>query len=401
MPLHSQASPLWGLYIHIPFCSELCHYCDFAKTARWDEATVSQYFSVLHQHLADWLTHVVVPRGVRFVSLYLGGGTPGLFTREYETLFALMAPYLLPSAEITLEANPNNLTPQSLAHWRGLGVNRVSAGVQSFEEKGLRFLTRDHTPLQLQQTLSLLPQYFSSYNIDLIYSWPGQSLTSWKQDLEKAAALSPAHLSLYNLTYAPQTPIGRAHERKKIQSPPDESQAEFYEVAQSFLATKGYLQEEISNWYRPGFEAKHNALYWQDVAYLALGAGAWGYMPDETPWGIRYQYPKGLRAFLSMPAPLFQQTTLASAQPALLIETQRDAESWLLEYVGAALRSMYGVDLSRIARKTQRNFVPTPWVQHGLDTGMLTLSTEGILRLAPQEWFRETAWCGAVLSSLV
>ena len=393
----TQSPPLWGLYIHIPFCSELCHYCDFAKTARWDDATVAQYFSVLHQHLAEWLTHVAVPRGVRFTSLYFGGGTPGLFVREYETLFTMLAPYLMPDAEITLEANPKNLTPEALAGWQKLGINRVSVGVQTFEEKGLRFLTRDHTPAQLQSTLSLLPKAFSSYNLDLIYSWPGQSLEDWKRDLEAAVAFSPTHLSLYNLTYAPQTPIGRAHERKLIQSPEEESQAEFYEAAQSFLAIKGYLQEEVSNWYRPGFAARHNALYWQDVPYIALGAGAWGYIPDGTPWGIRYQYPKGLRAFLSMPSPLFSGSALAQIQPDLVMETQRDGESWLLEYVGAALRSHYGVNLSLILEKPQRAFVPTPWVQQALDTGVLTLSDAQVLTLAPQEWFRETAWCGALL----
>ena len=394
---HSNTASVWGLYLHIPFCSELCHYCDFAKTARWDDKTVTQYFSALEQHLAAWLEQVVAPRGIRLASLYLGGGTPGLFTREYEAIFAMAAPHLVPQAEITLEANPKNITVDSLTHWKKLGINRVSVGVQSFHAEGLQFLTRDHTPAQLQESLSLLSTHFPSYNLDLIYSWPGQSLEMWNQDLIQAVAFSPSHLSLYNLTYAPQTPIGRAHERKKILSPDDESQAEFYDVARTFLSTEGYLQEEVANWYRPEFAARHNALYWQDVPYVAIGAGAWGYLPTDSPWGIRYQYPKGLRSFLSMPVPQFLDHTLSSIQANLIVETERDAEGWLLEYVGAGLRSMYGIDLHLIQEKSHRKFVPTPWVRQSLDSGVLQLSEKRLLSLSPAEWFRETAWCGEVI----
>jgi oxygen-independent coproporphyrinogen-3 oxidase len=290
---------------------------------------------------------------------------------------------------VTLEANPTNLSRESLQAWKELGCTRLSVGVQSFDAAGLRFLTRDHDPQALAATLGLLPEFFSDYNLDLIYSWPGQSLASWKEDLRQIVALEPTHLSLYNLTYAPKTPIGRAHERNKLQAPPDDTQAEFYLVAQGYLADKGYLQEEVSNWHRPGFPARHNSLYWQDEPYIGVGSGACGYLPStlESPWGLRYQYPAGLQCFPTMGLPPFEEG--------------RDAEAWLLEYVGASLRSCYGVDLEKVREKTGRTWKPTPWVQESLSTGLMSLD-EGAQRLylSPPEWFRETAWCHEVLGCL-
>lgn len=384
-----------GLYLHIPFCRFLCHYCDFVKTANWDDALVAKYFKSLELHLEHWIKEFIKLEGYRIKSLFVGGGTPSLFTKEYQGIFNLLAPYLVSDAELTLEANPDNLTESNLSQWSHLGFNRLSIGGQSFCPSGLSALTRTHKASQVFRAYDNAQKYFDNINLDLIYGWKQQDKTLWQKDLATLISLDPSHISLYLLTYAPKTPMGRAHDRGKLEALKDEVLEGFYTIAREELSSAGYFHEEVSNWSKKNKTCYHNWLYWQDGYYIAIGAGACGYTPSRnSSFGIRYQYTSRERAFCSqaLPSP-WKLTHLDedSSSNGLLVE-KRSSRIWLLEYIGASLRSSKGVDLNRIYKKTDFKFKPSVLIEEALKTRLLN-QMDSHLVLSPKEWFRESAWC--------
>lgn len=387
-----------GLYVHVPFCSAICHYCDFAKTANFDSSTVEKYFTHLHQQLVVWLSSL--PPGTKFKSIFFGGGTPGLFAREYAPLFTLLAPFMEATTEVSLEANPNDVTSAQIASWRALGFNRLSLGVQTFAAAGLKFLTRDHDATQARQAVELALLDFPSVNLDLIYGWQGQTAESWRQDLSIALQMGVPHLSLYTLTYEPRTVIGRRQTRGVVTAAADENLADSYEVACAQLAATGYVHDEVSNWARPGHTCEHNWLYWRDGHFIGVGAGAHGYVPGADGLGVRYAYPRSVQGFLA--------TTLAAsggaadvlAQTSSLELQDRSIDAWIAEYVGSSLRTRMGTDLMHIRECTRRILQPNAVLREGIQRG-LVLFDGATLRLTPGEWFRETAWSVELIRSLV
>lgn len=371
-----------GLYIHIPFCSFVCPYCDFAKTANWDEGLVADYFRALTKHFAHWHRRLDQPR---FETVFFGGGTPGLFAQEYADLFAAFGPYLQPNAEVSIEANPNNLTQENLAAWRRLGFNRISVGVQSFHPEELAFLKRDHSSDDAKEGIVRACTIFDRVSCDLIYGLPGQNADRWASDLNTAVGLGVNHLSLYNLTYEARTPIGRAFHRGKIQGMDDEAEYGLYQQACHFLRANGFEHYEVSNWSRPGQRAVHNANYWQDRSFLGMGAGAHGYIADVNE-GLRYAFGPNPRSFAR------------SKDICTEIVDPRTIDDWLVEYVGASLRTSYGTDLERIAAKGF-TFQPSTSIQRAIVEGQVELKGKRIY-LSEAEWFRENYWCGEVLRSL-
>jgi oxygen-independent coproporphyrinogen-3 oxidase len=388
-----------GLYLHIPYCRALCPYCDFAKTANVTEELATSYFARLDGHLAAWLerpeTRRIVPDG-RFGTLFVGGGTPSLYVDEYARIMERIAPRLAPGAEVTLEANPDDVTPARLAAWRRLGFNRISLGVQSFAPAGLNVLGRKHDGARAAAAVQAAVEAFPKVNLDLIYGWPGQTEALWEEDLLRALALGAGHLSLYTLTYEARTPLGRVEARGKIARMEDDPVADLYERARRHLAAAGYVHEEVSNWAKPGQSCDHNWLYWSDAPYLAVGAGAHGYFADPAGPGVRYAYPRSDRAFLRQVA---GEVGTLDAAFGVEVDAGRTTETWLTELVGASLRTLRGVPLEQALARTGRRFAPTPTLAEGLDRGLLQLS-KGALELAPGEWFRESAWALEVLDSV-
>lgn len=386
-----------GLYLHIPFCRHLCHYCDFAKTANYSEKLENRYWERLAQSLELCLSDAQsrwFPAGLRIRSVFLGGGTPSLYDKEWSTIFSIFRPYLKADAEITLEANPDDMLPSKLECWQELGINRLSLGIQSFQSKGLKFLTRQHSAQEARQAVSQALSYMDNVNIDLIYGWPSQTCELWRDDLAIATELGVKHLSLYNLGYEAGTPMGRRVIRGALEPMPEEEQLALYELARSFLASRGFEHEEVSNWARPGYSCQHNWLYWSDQPYLGLGLGAHGYFhhPD-WPWGLRYSFPKRLTSLLNheiIPSyddlPAFLHSLGADC------EVDRSGESWLLETVGCGLRSRLGIDIRAIERRLGQRFQPRPLIETGLEKGWLSWNPAGRLVLSPQEWFREISW---------
>jgi len=263
-----------SLYLHIPFCSLKCRYCDFNSYAGLEEL-VEPYVGALIAEMGLWSGFA---RGRPVPTVFFGGGTPSLLPiEEVERVMAALRERfaLAPEAEVTLEANPGTV---DLAYLRALlaaGVNRISFGVQSFFDDELKALDRIHTAAEAEEAYRWAREAgFQRVNLDLIYGLPQQPLARWQASLERAIALAPDHMSLYALTVEEGTKLAYDVEHGSVPEPDGDAQAEMYEWSQERMAAAGYRQYEISNWALPGQECRHNLVYWRNGDWLGLGAGA-------------------------------------------------------------------------------------------------------------------------------
>jgi len=383
----------WGIYLHVPFCAKLCLYCDFAKTARFGDEEVARYLDTCAQEWGKW-RGVVNFSGLepKASTLFFGGGTPGLFSDEYEPLLSQLRTKMQSDAEFTIEANPENITEGYLSSLKKLGVNRLSMGVQTFAENGLQILGRDHDSRSAitaaERGLASLP----NVNIDLIYGWKGQTIDDWRSDLHMAISLGIPHLSLYTLTFEPNTPLGRGVLRRNQQWHDDEKLESFYLVACEMLGEAGFEHEEISNWSKPGFSCRHNWLYWRNHPYIAMGAGAHGCVPmlDEKmisrDW--RYQNDKHWRKYMSS-----HVTSELGTQGAYVTPDEA-----AIDHVGCSLRTMEGVSLAFLRRHSQRMEQWRPSISKLLDSDSARIENDRLI-LSEREWFREQFWAVEVLLS--
>jgi oxygen-independent coproporphyrinogen III oxidase len=274
---------LYSLYLHIPFCRHRCSYCDFNTFAGQDRL-IPAYVEALCAEIRQ--VSASAPERLAAHTIFFGGGTPSLLAVEhFQHILAALADSfdLQPGSEVTIEANPGTVTQEYLAGLRGLGINRLSFGMQSAHPDDLRLLERIHDFYDVVQAVGWARQAgFENVSLDLIFGLPGQSLQRWTDTLERALGMSPDHLSLYALTIEHGTPLRRRWERGLIPLVDDDLSAEMYELAMERLEHAGYVQYEISNWAtrRPdGSMASclHNLQYWRSLPYLGLGAGAHGY----------------------------------------------------------------------------------------------------------------------------
>jgi oxygen-independent coproporphyrinogen-3 oxidase len=262
-----------GLYIHIPFCQVRCSYCDFN--------TYSGLGHLVDDYVAALCLEIQAKRQAadRAVTIYFGGGTPSLLSADHlqRILAACRQTYPISAgAEITVEANPGTVTLESLRSMRDLGVNRLSLGVQSFDDTLLRFLDRLHGAAQARDAYAAARQAgFQNISLDFMYGLPGQTLAHWRDTLAQAIALQPNHLSLYGLTLEEHTPMARRVTSGQIIMPDDDRVADMYDLAEDMLGQAGYVHYEISNWaQRADLAAQHNSLYWRRQPYFGFGAGA-------------------------------------------------------------------------------------------------------------------------------
>lgn len=267
-----QLPPL-SLYVHLPWCVRKCPYCDFNSHAVKGDIPGDEYVSAL---LKDLEEDIPLVWGRPVHSIFLGGGTPSLFSaKQIDTLLCGIRGLLplSPQAEITLEANPGTVEHDSFSAYRAAGVNRISLGVQSFDDRCLVALGRIHGATEVQQAVAAIHGAgIRNFNIDLMYGLPGQSLQSARQDVREAIACRPTHISYYELTIEPNTEF---HVRPPVL--PDEEQSwEVQEQAVKLLEQAGYEQYEISAWSQPGFRCQHNMNYWRYGDFLGIGAGAHG-----------------------------------------------------------------------------------------------------------------------------
>ena len=268
-----QKSPL-AVYLHVPFCQRKCAYCDFASFSG-REAIWRRYFDALQEEITGWRDELRV-REAR--SIFFGGGTPSIVPSEYiaETLESLRAEIAFaPDVEITLEANPGTVTMEKLRAYRRVGVNRLSVGVQSFDDGLLKFLGRIHTAAQARETVYLAREAgFDNLSIDLMYALPGQSMNQWRDTLNAAAILPVGHISAYSLIVEEGTPMHRWVREGRVAVADDDTVNEMQRMTAHLLAAHGFARYEISNYARSGCESRHNITYWQGGEYLGLGSAA-------------------------------------------------------------------------------------------------------------------------------
>ena len=264
-----------AVYVHWPFCQSKCPYCDFNSHVR--EAVDEARFRAAYLIEIDYFAGLA--RGRRVTSLFFGGGTPSLMAPE--TVAAVIDRVarrwrLAADVEITLEANPNSVEAERFTGYRAAGVNRLSLGVQSFDDDALRFLGRRHDAAQAVAALALAQDIFPRVSFDLIYARPDHRVAAWRAELARALAFGTEHLSLYQLTLEPGTPFHARAARGALTVPDDDAAAALCDATHEMLERAGMAAYEISNFARPGCESRHNLAYWRGGDYIGVGPGAHG-----------------------------------------------------------------------------------------------------------------------------
>jgi oxygen-independent coproporphyrinogen-3 oxidase len=335
-----------GIYIHVPFCVRVCPYCDFAVVG------VRSLAPDVEDRYVDGLLRELEMRrpafaGRRLVSLYLGGGTPSLCRPESIGRIVWAVGEALPCpepAEITLEVNPSTLERRRLPAFREAGVNRVSLGVQSFDDQVLKRLGRAHRAGEARRTLRACRDAgFAALSLDLILAAPGQTLAQLGRDLAEALDFGPEHLSSYELTVEAGTPFATAAARGQLALPGEEEVVAMLERLAARTEAAGYERYELSNYAQPGFESVHNRRYWQRLPVLGLGAGAFSTDPpeEETPFGVRRSNLRAPGAYLAR----VEAGESAEAGPAEVL----DAATARGEAMFLSLRTRRGVDAAAFA----------------------------------------------------
>ena len=287
-----------GLYIHIPFCASRCIYCGFYSTTslKWRQRYVDAVCKEMSLPPAP-----SIERG-RIDTIYLGGGTPSqLTTDQLRQLFLYINKvYDLPTragSEITIEMNPDDVTPEYAAVLPQLGINRVSMGAQTFDDERLRFLHRRHTSSQVPQAVKILRDAgIQNISIDLMYGFPNETLKDWERDIDAALALGVEHISAYCLMIEEGTPLWKLTIENGEWRIDEELERQMYELLIDKLTTAGYEHYEISNFAKPGYRSLHNSSYWQDIPYIGLGAAAHSYDGKRRSWNVSdiKQYIEGI-----------------------------------------------------------------------------------------------------------
>ena len=277
--------PIEALYIHIPFCAHLCDYCDFPKL-QYFRNFASDYLISLKRELDSYN----IDRE-QIKSIYVGGGTPTALEDDlFLELLKIIKPYNVGVEEYTFEANPESLTESKIKLLKEYGVNRISLGVQSTDNRVLNAINRKHSYSDVVKAINLLQQYdITNINVDLILGLPHSSKKLLINDLERLTSLGIKHLSCYALTIHPHTVLFN----KGYQELDDEQMREYYDIVNDFLSEKGFIHYEVSNWSKPGYESKHNYTYWRNDQYYGVGLGASGYIDD-----IRYKNTVNLDKYL-------------------------------------------------------------------------------------------------------
>lgn len=293
MPNAPHDLPPWiwprSAYIHIPFCAHHCGYCDFAVAVGHDDR-IDEYLRALEAELS----RLEEPQPVR--TLFFGGGTPTyLSPRQLETLLGIVGKWLIlePGFEMSIEGNPAGLDDDKVRVLADHGVNRVSLGAQSFDPALLRVLERDHLPDDVPRAVERLRRRMDNISLDLIFGVPGQTVAQWHADLDRALALEPQHVSTYGLTYEKGTRLWKQRQEGRVRALDEDSELAMYTGAMDRLAAPGFEHYEISNHARPGFQCRHNQMYWANEAHFAFGVGAASYIR-----GVRRLNSRDLRTYM-------------------------------------------------------------------------------------------------------
>jgi oxygen-independent coproporphyrinogen-3 oxidase len=363
------------LYLHVPFCGRKCSYCDFAIAVR-RQVPSEAYVSAVSCEWSMWQTEPVWDGSPEVDTIYFGGGTPSRVTPDAigRLLERIATDRSVTSiAEITLEANPDDVTFAAASAWRAAGVNRVSLGVQSFDSNVLRWMHRTHTVDQVPRAVEALRcAGIRDLSVDLIFGLPVELRRDWSRDLESAFELGPEHLSLYGLTIEPHTPLGRWTGRGEVTLVDEDSYAAEFLLAHQALTEHGYEHYEVSNAARPGHRARHNSAYWRRAPFIGLGPSAHSGFRSERRWNVREWAA-------------YERVIGAGKSPAEGRELLDESAIGLEElYLG--LRTAEGVPHDRVPPAVSRQ-----WQLQGWASG-----TADRIRLTPEGWLRLDALVASV-----
>lgn len=338
-----------SLYIHIPFCRKKCLYCDFYSVA-YEQNLAADY--------ADVLCEQIKQLGRSFSTIYIGGGTPTVLGRESLTkMLAELKRFAAPETEFTVEANPESLNSEVLELFLSLGVNRLSLGIQSFDDAKLRKLSRIHNGAVGQEAVYLAQNAgFENISIDLIFGAWNETLEDWRQELRKAARLPIKHISCYSLTYEKGTPLFELAQKRAITPLEDEITARMYEETIDFLGKEGFSQYEVSNFAKAGYSCRHNRNYWENNSYIGLGASAVSYVDgvrkenvsDAREYIARYKRAEGLGVFQEKLSPIEKARETAAVK----IRTSEGIDfNWFKQKTGFDFGELEKGALSRLTGK--------------------------------------------------
>lgn len=324
-------------YVHIPFCTQICYYCDFSKVFI-NNQPVDSYLEHLLQEFHSYDIQ-------KLRTLYIGGGTPtALSASQLEVLLEGLTKNLDLSMleELTIEANPGDLDADKIAVLQNSAVNRVSLGVQTFDDKMLKKIGRSHTEKDIYENIDRLKLAgFDNISIDLIYALPGQTMDQVKDNVAKAIALDIPHMSLYSLILENHTVFMNRMRRGKLPLPKEELEAEMFEYIIAELERAGFVHYEISNFSKQGFESRHNLMYWDNAEYYGIGAGASGYVD-----GVRYKNHGPIRHYLKA----VEEGSARINEEHLSQREQMEEEMFL------GLRKKSGISMARFEEKFERSF---------------------------------------------
>lgn len=359
-----------GLYYHIPFCKQACHYCDFHFSTQLKSK--GKIISAMLEEL-DLRAHEL---SVPIRSIYFGGGTPSILSPEEIAGFIERGLALASdpsSLEITLEVNPDDVTPDRINSWKKAGINRLSLGVQSFDARDLKFMNRAHNAEQAHQALIWVARQFDNYSVDLIYGIPEQDEDSWRNNLSIVQEITPPHLSCYALTREPGTAMDHFM-HKGVMSEIDEDQAQReHQYLTNWAQEQGYVNYEFSNFALPGFKSVNNSAYWQGLPYLGIGPSAHSFDGTTRSWNIANN-------------PLYAKAIEEGRLP-ITRESLTPIDRYN-EYVMTQLRTDSGINLNKVADlfdvKTRENLLKMA-ARH-IDRGLLVFDQEH-LRVSAQGKF--------------
>ena len=368
------------LYFHVPFCRRRCSYCDFSIAVR-KHIPAREYVDAVRAELAalqvssGWVDPGAVPRGSR-ETIYFGGGTPSLLPPEaiaallQEAVSGGLTPGPRPGAnelEVTLEANPEDVTPDTASAWRLAGINRISLGAQSFDDRVLRWMHRVHDAARIGAAMETLRAAgFDNVSLDLIFALPAELERDWRRDLDEAIRLAPDHLSLYGLTVEERTPLARWVSRGAAAAPDDDRYAEEYLFAHERLGAAGFVFYEVSNAARDGRRSRHNSAYWSGRPYRGVGPAAHSFDGRSRFWNLA-AWEAYRRAVAAGRSPVEAEEVLT--------DEQRE-----LERIYLALRTSEGLPVSAPVRLRPplSDWIASGWAEE----------VGGRVRCTPEGWLR-------------
>lgn len=361
-------------YLHIPFCEQLCYYCDFNKVFLEDQP-VDEYIQAMLSEMD--LMNEYYPQQ-QLETLYIGGGTPtSLSAKQLDVLLdgVFQRYQLSTNAEFTVEANPGDLTVDKMHVLENYGVNRLSMGVQSFDDRLLKKIGRKHSAKEVYQTMKIIEKSsIDNVTIDLMYALPGQTVKMFLDSVDQALALGLPHLSMYALILENKTMFANLARRGQLLLPTDDEEVAMFELAKERLAKAGLFQYEISNFAKKGFESQHNLMYWNNEHYFGFGAGASGYLGH---WRYRNQGP--IQHYMA---------AIHEGKLPLLEEEHLTEDNQMEEHLFLGLRKMEGVTYQGFQNQFQQSLLSVygeeieGLVQRGLllkDENGIRLNDKGIL----------------------